>query len=494
MDSNAFRIFEWLKNVQPASPGADMVPVDQYNSTDYVSASLRPDANFTLPPPEPKLFLASSELKQDECKDSGNQACMKPFPTDDDRIYRYAPKGPFECVPSQLDMARLRELGLIAAEDFGRASTRKFADRINPDDSITQHEGPYLPASKLVRQDALHFGSALDKQEQELSATSNIPKFYLDTSRKYGNEQSLPRRYGYKENFEYKHTAALFLKETRKVSLLTGNDNEIEKFHMSNVANNAKVEDFIVHNKAYWHLIGLSPELTRTISFESRANEDIQAKNLPPEGVGSAEPPTGAFEFQKPCLSRACRALPSGELLIGSPFELTPSEASVETAESLWTGDGEAAEMRESEAGERPRIHEAFLCPSPQAAQVEGTFGRDGDIQIPIFPYRHSSTRCRALGCPIKRKHEKGPYLHEGKLRARDGNIFGTSNPPPKIWKAYDRIKDQDGSFGGKAKDRLTARDVKIVTSFTKYHFGEAKEWGVRGSEVAYRTDDEDVP
>lgn len=88
------------------------------------------------------------------------------------------------------------------------------------------------------------------------------------------------------------------------------------------------------------------------------------------------------------------------------------------------------------------------------------------NIPIPVFPYAHNTTRCTARACPITSAHERGPYLHEGKLRYREGQIFGSSNPSPAVWAAYDRIG------AGKARDG----DVQMVTNFAKFHFGYQSE------------------
>ena len=69
--------------------------------------------------------------------------------------------------------------------------------------------------------------------------------------------------------------------------------------------------------------------------------------------------------------------------------------------------------------------------------------------------------------CPIWIQHEKGPYLHEGKLRVREGTIFGASNPPPRIWQAYDRIKSGQS---------VPKKDVSLVNNFVKFHFGFSDE------------------
>lgn len=90
------------------------------------------------------------------------------------------------------------------------------------------------------------------------------------------------------------------------------------------------------------------------------------------------------------------------------------------------------------------------------------------EIPIPVFPFPAGTSRCKNRNCPIKIRHEQGPYLHEGKLRTRKGSTFGSSNPPPEIWFLYDR--SGNGSFQG-GDDKAFAP----VELFVKYHFGETR-------------------
>lgn len=97
-------------------------------------------------------------------------------------------------------------------------------------------------------------------------------------------------------------------------------------------------------------------------------------------------------------------------------------------------------------------------------------------IPIPIFPFPPGTSRCTDRKCPIKHRHEKGPYLHEGKLRSRRGSIFGSSNPPPEIWLLYDTLREQDLHGTG---DKAFAP----VELFAKFHFGETRGEYVGGSD-----------
>lgn len=90
------------------------------------------------------------------------------------------------------------------------------------------------------------------------------------------------------------------------------------------------------------------------------------------------------------------------------------------------------------------------------------------EIPVPVFPFPAGTSRCKNRDCPIKSRHEQGPYLHEGKLRTREGSIFGSSNPPPEIWFLYDR--SGNGGFQGDG-DKAFAP----VELFVKYHFGETR-------------------
>ena len=90
------------------------------------------------------------------------------------------------------------------------------------------------------------------------------------------------------------------------------------------------------------------------------------------------------------------------------------------------------------------------------------------EIPIPVFPFPAGTSRCKNRDCPIKSRHEQGPYLHEGKLRTREGSIFGSSNPSPEIWFLYDR--PGNGGFQGDG-DKAFAP----VEHFVKYHFGETR-------------------
>lgn len=102
------------------------------------------------------------------------------------------------------------------------------------------------------------------------------------------------------------------------------------------------------------------------------------------------------------------------------------------------------------------------------------------DIPIPIFPFPAGTSRCNDRKCPIKGRHEQGPYLHEGKLRTREGAMFGSSNPPSEIWFLYDRLREENLQGTGN-------RDFAPVELFAKFHFGETRGEYVNGSGEAGR-------
>ena len=100
------------------------------------------------------------------------------------------------------------------------------------------------------------------------------------------------------------------------------------------------------------------------------------------------------------------------------------------------------------------------------------------DIPIPVFPFPAGTSRCKNRDCPIKIPHEQGPYLHKGKLRTREGSIFGSSNPPPEIWFLYDR--SGNGDLPG-----IDDKPFAPVELFVRYHFGETRGECVTGPDEA---------
>jgi len=73
--------------------------------------------------------------------------------------------------------------------------------------------------------------------------------------------------------------------------------------------------------------------------------------------------------------------------------------------------------------------------------------------------WEHSRTPCESPACPIKPAHSQGRYLHNGK-RNRRSPVFGSCNPPPEVWAAYDRKRAGNG----------TTEDLQLVDGFREYH------------------------
>lgn len=452
MDTSTIRVVKWLRGVQTTSQGRATSPSETRDYISTLSAPVGSYGDLTLPLPLPRSSPTPSESTQDHSKGPEIRDGMDLSSSHTSNINKPTPDRPYTRSAGCSDVARLRELGLITTEDFDRVSSTKDGDGINPDDSMSQQENQCCRPPRLTRQNAFCFES---NPAMEELASPFILEYYFNAPQYKVNVCTWSEDSGDADDLQHRHSTGPYTGESRKFSLKTDNDDEGE----------------------------------RLAEITCKTEEAVQAQGSIINGMSSAVPTNGPSRPQESLLQGACADILPSKPLHGKLFKLTPSEASEETAESLRTGGGNLVQMHEAGVGRTAVFHNADLQPSPQAVHVEGAFGRDGDIQIPIFPYTHRSTRCRALNCPIRGKHEKGPYLHEGKLRVKEGNIFGASNPPRQIWEAYDRIKDKDGSLGGREKDKVAARDVKLVTSFARHHFGEAIEWGVGASESVYRAD-----
>ena len=71
----------------------------------------------------------------------------------------------------------------------------------------------------------------------------------------------------------------------------------------------------------------------------------------------------------------------------------------------------------------------------------------------PVWPEGPKSpprpSPCTEQDCPVKyaiRRHYQGPYLHGGKPPGTNETLFGSSNPPPHIWKSWMKILERDPS------------------------------------------------
>ena len=150
-------------------------------------------------------------------------------------------------------------------------------------------------------------------------------------------------------------------------------------------------------------------------------------------------------------------------LLHGNPFSLKSADSTLTRSSICAPSHGDV--MRKMPQGKLAR--NAELSRSTPSVNASITQIETANISIPIFPYAHLTTRCKSKDCPISGQHEKGPYLHEGKLRTRDGMIFGASNPPPEVWDAYDRLRHGISN---------APEDVRLVDGFKKFHFGFAQQ------------------
>ena len=452
-DTGTLRVVRWLREIQLDSDAANAASLSSYRFVSTVTGSTGPDVDLESPLKPSKFLLAPSELTQDN-RMSGvimNGTKVSPLHiTDADGSVTHVTRARSS---SRSDTARLRELGLIISDDFDRASGTKIDDHIAPNESASQLGVSGYQPPRLLRQNAFCFDS---KVATEAQVAANMRDCYLQTPEEKVQIGSLTAEHNVDENLQYKHATAPYPNETRKLSLVSIHDDK-------------SMDHVKPKGKSPLSILSIEDVKTHQKSIYSSENT-----------IDSSEWP---LKSRQSFFFRGCVDFPPKKLHYGDPFELTASEASIGTPESQCTGDGSCVAIEDSEAGQFAIIHKAESEPSAQAAQVEGTFGHDGDVQIPIFPFAHKTTRCRAITCPIKGKHEKGPYLHEGKLRAREGNIFGSSNPPQKIWDAYDRIKDSNGGLGGKDKDQVAAKDVRMVTRFARHHFGHAREWGMEDSD-----------
>ena len=84
--------------------------------------------------------------------------------------------------------------------------------------------------------------------------------------------------------------------------------------------------------------------------------------------------------------------------------------------------------------------------------------------------------QCLESSCPIRWAHAKGPYHHKGH---RNSNImtglFGHSNPPPDIWRAYRNMIHitRDGDTISLNERPRPKMDEDVVIAFAMFHYGE---------------------
>ena len=81
------------------------------------------------------------------------------------------------------------------------------------------------------------------------------------------------------------------------------------------------------------------------------------------------------------------------------------------------------------------------------------------DFLKKLDEWEHSTTRCTSQKCPIKIEHKSGRYLHCGKRNQREP-AFGSCNPPPEVWAAFDRNRAGNGE----------ATDDQVIGGFREAH------------------------
>ena len=159
-------------------------------------------------------------------------------------------------------------------------------------------------------------------------------------------------------------------------------------------------------------------------------------------------------------------------------LSITESDISDELSESSEHGKKSKNRFNLTTLTASARVLAYSNLPRVVKATTPASIPDFSDIPIPVFPFPAGTSRCKNRDCPIKTPHEQGPYLHEGKLRTREGSIFGSSNPPPEIWFLYDR--SGNGDLPG-----IDDKPFAPVELFVKYHFGETRGECVTGSEEA---------
>ena len=211
-----------------------------------------------------------------------------------------------------------------------------------------------------------------------------------------------------------------------------------------------------------------SQTLCPTVNISNRDLGETTLRDTPTPDVASDGDSQDNTSAQRPSLRLA---IPSSEvkefkLLNGRPFSLNSLDSTSTRTSIRDPGDGDlSTAMPRQVKSKKPRV-----SASENSVTASAAFTHRTEITIPIFPYAHMTTVCRERHCPIVGRHEKGPYLHGGKLRTREGSIFGASNPPPNVWEAFDRLRHGTST---------TPNDVKLVDNFKKFHFGFAQQGNV---------------
>ena len=88
-------------------------------------------------------------------------------------------------------------------------------------------------------------------------------------------------------------------------------------------------------------------------------------------------------------------------------------------------------------------------------------------IKETVGSFRRRSTvckegprRCKSAECPIPFEHYQGQYLFDNQSSEENHPIWGESNPPPWLWRAFDHFTE------GKA----TAADTDAILAFAEHH------------------------
>ena len=67
---------------------------------------------------------------------------------------------------------------------------------------------------------------------------------------------------------------------------------------------------------------------------------------------------------------------------------------------------------------------------------------------------------CNSSDCPIPFAHYQGQYLFDNQPTEEDHPVWGKSNPPPFLWKAYERF----------AAGNASAAEKDAILAFAEHH------------------------
>ena len=243
-----------------------------------------------------------------------------------------------------------------------------------------------------------------------------------------------------------------------------------------------------------------------TISDQSHVDLEVPQEIGPEKAIPASASPGSCSDLAGVSRSGFASAETLVEPRVALDISPRPTVVSkkVSFSTELWRSSSEWRSIAESDIGDELskswELGNKSNCPSnltipPASARVlaysklprvvkpttPASIPESFDIPIPIFPFPAGTSRCKDRDCPIKIPHEQGPYLHEGKLRTREGSVFGSSNPPPEIWFLYDR--SGNGDLPG-----VDDKPFAPVELFVRYHFGETRDECVTGPDEARET------